>query len=141
MGRGCECKRLLMTTMGVDFLRSFKRYIAVMLLDASRVLRIEIVLPLMFLPLLIWLALYLAARTWSVNCRPALPWLRALRWIGWALGVVLLTLSLVRDHFSWYYGIAMGTFSIGLNIPESWIKRRFAPELLEPERDWWHSKS
>jgi hypothetical protein len=33
----------------------------------------------------------------------------------------------------------MATFSAGLSIPEGWIKHRFAPDLVDPDRDWWPS--
>jgi hypothetical protein len=93
--------------------------------DPSKVLRFEIVLTLIVAPLLIWLALYSAHRWWSVNSRPALPWLKTLRWISWIFGVVLLLLSMTRRPFPWVYGIAVVAFSNGLSIPEGWVKRRF----------------
>jgi len=54
---------------------------------------------LFLLPLIIWLTLYLAQRWWSVNLRPALPWFKTLRWVGWTFGVALLLLSLTGGHF------------------------------------------
>jgi hypothetical protein len=108
---------------------------------ASKLLRAEIVFTLMFLPLLIWLALYLVATCWSVNLCPALSWLRILRWLGWGLGVALFIVGLAHDSFPRIYGLALISFSVGLSMPQGWIKRRFAPELLEPERDWWPAKS
>lgn len=99
----------------------------------SRVLRIEITFTLIVLPLLVWLALYLAHRWWNVNLRLALPWLKTLRWTGWGIGGVLLLLSLGGNNFLWFYGIATATFSAGFSFPVSWVKRRF-PELVEPDR-------
>lgn len=93
--------------------------------EPSKVSGIAIPLTLFVLPLIVWLALYLAQRWWSVNSRPALPWLKALRWTGWAVGVALLVTSLTGGRLPWVYGIAATTFSAGLSIPESWIKRRF----------------
>lgn len=107
--------------------------------DASKVLRVEITFTLALLPLVIWLAFYTAYRWWSFNSRPLLPWLKTLRWISWVFGLFLLFLSLGLAHFSWVYGTAMTTFSIGLTIPEGWVKRRFAPELIElnsPDGYW-----
>jgi len=90
-----------------------------MTFDASKVMRIEIVATLMTSPLVIWLALYLATRWWSVNSRPALAWLKCLRWIGWGTGVVLVLLSLVRESFPWIYVIAItGFFGRTLNPRE-----------------------
>jgi hypothetical protein len=91
--------------------------------DPSKLSRIEIPATLSLLPLLILLVFYLAHRWWSVNWRPALPWLRTLRWIGWGLGSLLSLLSLTGGHFP-VYGMAMTSFSVGLSIPESWVKRR-----------------
>ena len=96
-----------------------------MLFEPSKVSRIEITSTLFLLPLIIWLILYLAQRLWSVNLLPALPWVKTLRWAGWALGVALLLLSLTGGQLPWGYGIAMTAFSAGLSIPESWIKQRF----------------
>jgi hypothetical protein len=86
----------------------------------------------MALPLIIWLALYLAARQSSLSLRPVLPWLRILRWLGWGLGLVLFLMHLDRDTFPVAYGIAMFTFSTGLALPEGWVKRRFACDLIAP---------
>jgi len=97
--------------------------------DHSKLLLIEISSTLFLLPLLIWLALYVAHRFWSFNSRPALPWFKTVRWIGWSFGVILLLLSFAHEHLAWVYGLAMITFSTGLSIPESWVKRRFGSEL------------
>jgi len=105
--------------------RCRKAAFPVMPVDPLRVSRIEIMTTLIVLPLVIWLALYFAHRWWSVNLLPALPWVKMLRWIGWAFGVTLLLLSLTGGQLPWVYGIAMTAFSAGLSIPESWIKRRF----------------
>lgn len=96
-----------------------------MLFEPPKLSRIEFASALFVLPLVIWLTLYLAQRWLSVNSRPALPWLKTLRWVGWAVGVVLLALSLTGGRLPSVYGIAMTAFSAGLAIPESWIKRRF----------------
>jgi hypothetical protein len=99
--------------------------VTAMLFETSKVSRIEITSALLLLPLIIWLALYLAQRWWSVNMRPALPWLKTVRWVGWAFGVALLLLSLTGGQLPWICGMVMTAFSAGLSIPESWIKRRF----------------
>ena len=96
----------------------------VMPLEPSRISHIEIPSTLFALPLVIWLTLYSAERWLSLNSRPILPWLKALRWIGWVLGVVLLLLSVTSAHLRWVYGVAVMTFSGGLSIPESWIRWR-----------------
>jgi hypothetical protein len=84
---------------------------------ASKILAIQISSSLIALPFFVWLALYAAARWWTIDLRPVLPWLNLLRWIGWASAIVLLTLSLARDHFPMVYGQAMTSFSLGLLFP------------------------
>jgi hypothetical protein len=96
-----------------------------MFFEPSKASRIEITATLLVLPLVILLSLYLAQRWCSINSRPALPWLKTLRWMGWAVGTVLLFLSLTGSRLPSVYGIAMLAFSAGLSIPESWVKRRF----------------
>ena len=86
-------------------------------------------------PLLLWLAFYAAARWSSSNLRPIIPYLRAMRWVGFTLGALLFLISLVRDDFRGFYGAALLTFSAGLGIPEWWVKLHFAPELL-PKGYW-----
>jgi hypothetical protein len=110
-------------------------------IDPSKLLAIETFSALSLLPHIIWLALYIAARRRPIEARPILRWLRILRWVGWGLGIALFTLSLARDHFPFIYGLAMTAFSTGLSFPESWLKRRFAPDLIGPAGDWWPSKS
>jgi hypothetical protein len=110
-------------------------------IGASKLLAIEITSLFLALPFIVWLALYIAARWWSINLRPVLPWLNILRWVGWGLGVALSLIYLGLDRFP-AYGGAMITFSIGLSFPQGWVKRRFAPELIEPNSPdgYWPSK-
>jgi len=82
-----------------------------------------VVVALIALPLIMWLILYLARHRWS-DLRPALLWIKTLRWIGWIFGVTLLLMSLAGTHLPWAYGIAVIASSAGLSIPESWIKAR-----------------
>jgi hypothetical protein len=105
----------------------------------SHTFTIVIVSFLVVAPLLLWLALYAAARWWSVNLRPTLRYLRAVRWVGWSFGIILFLVHWIRDDFSASYGIALLTFAVGLAMPESWVKKHFAPDLLEesqPEEYW-----
>jgi hypothetical protein len=92
-------------------------------------------------PLLLELAFYAAARWWSVSLRPALRYIRAVRWVGWSLGVILFLVHLIREDFSASYGIALLTFAVGLGIPEHWVKKHFAPDLLEKSKleEYWPS--
>ena len=90
-----------------------------------------IVFFLVVAPLLLWLSFYAAAHWWSVNLRSTLRYLRAVGWVGWSLGVILFLAHWIRDDLSPFYGVALLTFALGLRMPESWVKRHFAPELLE----------
>ena len=103
-----------------------------MSLHPPRLVAAEVVAILMVVPMLLWLALYAAARFGSFALRPVLPWLRALRWTGWILGMALLVAYVIGDVLPLAYGVALLSFSIGLAIPERWVKRRFAPNLKEP---------
>jgi hypothetical protein len=109
-------------------------------LDGSRVHLIETYLAVGASPLIVWLALYAAVRWWSIDLRPVLPWLRTLRWLGWGLAIALLVTHLAHDHFSVAYGLAMSSFQLGLALPESWVKRRFAPDLIESPDGYWPIK-
>ena len=109
-------------------------------IDGSKVLGIEVAATLVAAPMIIWIALYGAARWWAIGLRPVLPWLRILRWVGWGLATALYITHFARDRFPWAYGAAVFAFSAGLALPESWVKRRFAHDLIEPSEDWWPSK-
>jgi hypothetical protein len=106
----------------------------------SQVLAIEIGSVLTLAPLIVWLALYVTARWWSIDLRPALQWLRMLRWVAWGSAVVLLVAYMVHGHFPLAYAAAMFTFQLGLALPESWVKRRFAPDLIESPEGYWPGK-
>ncbi|HEV2400107.1 MAG TPA: hypothetical protein VGS27_24425 [Candidatus Sulfotelmatobacter sp.] len=95
-----------------------------MSIDASKIAGIKFTLAFFALPLISWLAMYLATRWRSVNWRPILPWLKILRWVGWGCGTALFLTSLARNVFP-VYGVIILGFSAGLSIPESWVKRRF----------------
>jgi len=82
-------------------------------------------------PFLVWLALYAAARAFSVDLRPILPLMRVLRWVAWGGGLALCLAYLAHNDFPSSYGMASLSLSIGLSFPETWIKRRFAPGFIE----------
>ena len=101
-----------------------------MSVDASKVAAIEFTSAFIALPLVFWLAMYMATRWWSINWRPVLPWLKILRWISWGCGAALLLTSLARNVLpAANFGAVILGFSAGLSFPESWVKRRFAAEL------------
>ena len=101
-----------------------------MSIDASRVAAIEFWSAFTALPLVFWLAMYVAARWWPINWRPILPWLKILRWVSWGCGVALFFTYLARIVPAIYVLLTLG-FSGGLSLPESWVKRRFGAELRE----------
>ena len=53
--------------------------------------------------------------------------LKAWHWITWIAGILLYIGSLTPLHLRWVYGLSMITLSIGLAIPESWLKPRLKP--------------
>jgi hypothetical protein len=111
-------------------------------MDGHKLLTIEIGSALVVAPMIVWLALYVAARWGSISLRAALPWLRILRYVTWGSAIALYIVHFAHDRFPWAYGAAVFTFSAGLALPESWVKRRFAPDLIESNSPggWWPSK-
>lgn|SRR5579871_826074 len=99
-----------------------------MSIDPSKVARIEFGWAMFALPLIFWVGMYWAARCWSINWRPILPWLRILRWVGWGCGVAMFFISRTRSIFPPGDALVVLGFSAGLSLPESWVKHRFAPE-------------
>ena len=92
-------------------------------------IKIVISVAVLALPFLVWLALYAASRAFSVGLRPILPLMRVLRWVAWGAGVVLCLAHLTLNRFP-FYGMACLSLSLGLSFPETWVKRRFAPDLM-----------
>jgi hypothetical protein len=85
---------------------------------------------IMVAPFVVWLALFAVSRWWSVSLRPALGWIRALQWVAWFAGLVGTTLHLLFDRLPLVYGLAALMLAVGLRFPERWLKRHFAPDLL-----------
>ena len=77
------------------------------------------------------------ARFWKTNPRVTLPWLRALRWLTWLIGLSLVAAVfkyphlLAFPHLALYPSIGMSllTVSAGLGISEDWVRRK-APASL-----------
>jgi len=93
-------------------------------------------------PLAIWAALGVARRVYQPNLRPWLPRMRVLRWIFYIIGVAVLFATVVSDtHWLFSIGMGLSCLSMGLALPEGWLKRHYAPELLHSEREspdgWW----
>jgi len=72
------------------------------------------------------------ARFWKTNPRVMLPWLRALRWLTWLIGLSLVAAVfkyphlLAFPHLALYPSIGMSllTVSAGLAISEDWVRRK-----------------
>jgi hypothetical protein len=110
---------------------------------AHKLTKLVIVLIPMAAPFVVWLGLYAASRFASLNLRPAVAWLRVLRWTTWGAAVCLFFAHIANDRFPFVYAAAGFIFSQGLFFPEGWVKRRFAPELVAPAESpdgWWPSK-
>jgi hypothetical protein len=77
-------------------------------------------------PMILWVSLWAVAKTSSINLCAILPWLKLLRWVAWSFAMVLFLIALVGDHFQHFpiYAIAISTFSVGLSLPEGWLKRK-----------------
>jgi predicted RND superfamily exporter protein len=78
-------------------------------------------------PLLFWIVLYAGAKKWPFDLRPLVPWMRAVRYVTWGCGLVLLVTGV-----PWPYPMAFVTFSIGLSFPEAWA-RRYASSAADLE--------
>jgi hypothetical protein len=94
--------------------------------DASKLLVIGITSLLVIAPFVVWGALYVAVRKWSLDLRSLLPWLRGFRWVVWSCGLLLFVGYFAGGHFPWVYPSAVSTFSAGLYFPERWLKEQLA---------------
>ena len=115
---------------------------AVVNVDGHKLLAIEIGSVVAAAPMIVWFALYVAARWGTIGLASVLPWLRILRWVTWGLAVALFIAHFTHDRFPWAYGAAVFAVSAGLSLPEGWVKRRFATDLIQPNSPggWWPSK-
>jgi len=92
----------------------------------ARLLGIGIVVFLTLSPLGIWLALYAAIRWCSFSLQWFVPWMRMTRWIAYVCGLGMYLAHFTSAHFAhdFIYGGAVLTFSFGLSMPETWLKKR-----------------
>lgn len=92
--------------------------------EGARVLQIALILA----PLGIWLAIYAAAQRCSFSLRSFVPWMRKLRWITYFCGVALCLAHFTNAHFfhDLDFAGAVLTFSVGLSMPTSWLRKRLA---------------
>jgi hypothetical protein len=95
-------------------------------LDWSKLLVIGSTSLLIIAPFVVWGALYVAVRKWSLDLQSLVPWLRGFRWVVWSCGLLLYIGYFVGGHFPWVYPASVATFSVGLVFPEKWLKGQFA---------------
>ena len=98
--------------------------------EGARALKIVLVLA----PLGIWLALYAAAQWCSFSLRSFVPWMGKLRWITYFCGVALCLAHFTNAHFfhDLDFAGAVLTFSVGLSMPTSWLKRKYSRVETRP---------
>jgi hypothetical protein len=90
-----------------------------MIVDEPKLVKAGIGVLIGAAPLLFWVVLYAAAKKWTFDFRPLMPWMRAVRYITWGCGFVLLVTG-----GPWPYPIAFVTFSVGLSFPEAWAREQ-----------------
>jgi hypothetical protein len=83
---------------------------AVVNMDGHKLVAIEIGSALLAAPMIVWLALYLAARCGSIGLRPVLPWLRVLHWVAWGLAIALYIVHFAHDRFLGHMGQQLSRF-------------------------------
>jgi hypothetical protein len=69
----------------------------------GRTLTLIEVLAIAAVPFAAKAALVIVARIWKVNLRPALPWLRTVRWAVWLVGMPLALLAAIRPPVSTFF--------------------------------------
>jgi hypothetical protein len=89
-------------------------------------------------PLAVWGVIYAA---WKQNLFPAESMfrvVRAWRWIAWVGSFLILLCIVLPFHLSWLYAFAVSTFSAGLSMPESWLKRHIPPDNSDVPTEYWN---
>ena len=81
-------------------------------------------------PFAVWGVLGVIARVRKISLRAALPWLRALRWLVWLIGMPLVVAAVASHKYFWLFpiGMSLATASVPFGAAESWVKRRYAPD-------------
>lgn len=94
--------------------------------QVGRWFEIGILAGLTFAPLGIWYVLSVVDECRSLNFELIILWIRALRWITYVCGVALFLANLTSAYFAHdiKYVCALLTFSAGLSMPQSWLKRK-----------------
>jgi hypothetical protein len=84
-------------------------------------------------PLVFWLIFYGLVRYSSADVRRLVPWLRAVRWITWITATPFMLAAIGNDkfHYLFFYGSGLFSFSAGLSLSESWLKKRLGLDNLD----------
>lgn len=87
-------------------------------------------------PLAVWAVVYAALKQNLFQAESMLRVLRAWRWITWVASILILVCIVLPFHLSWFYAVSASTFSVGLSLPESWLKRH-APDASDVPTQYW----
>ena len=60
--------------------------------------------------------LAIMARFWKANPRVTLPWLRALRWLTWLIGLSLVAALFAYSHLALYPSIGMSLLTVSAGL-------------------------
>jgi hypothetical protein len=84
------------------------------------------------LPIIMWGVLLAWVRVRNPNLRPMVAWLHAVQWGTWLLGAPLAFVGVLYNPLHWLFtlGAGMAACSSGFGAVNSWVKRRYAPELV-----------
>lgn len=75
-------------------------------------------------PLATWASVYIAMTQNIFELRSMLRVLKLWRWLSWISAMLLWIAAFAPLKVPWPYGTMVLTFSIGLAIPENWLKKR-----------------
>jgi hypothetical protein len=95
--------------------------------DGSKLLVIGISSLLIIAPFIVWSALCVAARKWSLDLQSLVQWFRGFRLVVWSCGLLLYIGYFAGGHFPLVYPASVVTFSAGLYFPERWLKEQLPP--------------
>jgi hypothetical protein len=93
---------------------------------SSKAVAIEIASPLLVAPFIVWFALSIALRKWTLHPEVLLPWFVRLRWLAWTCAMVLYVSSAGGGYRLRIFGSALIAFTAGLAFPEGWLRKRIA---------------
>lgn len=93
---------------------------------SNKAVAIEIGSLFLVAPFIVWFALFIAVRKWTLHPEVLLPWFVRFRWLVWSCAVVLYVGSFGGGYHLRIFGSALIAFSAGLAFPEGWLKKHLA---------------